>query len=161
MIELKQVTCKDRELLYNLHQKYLYEMTNYYDHDIDENGNIHYGYFEQYFTDPKRTALLIYKDVTLAGYAMLHPYSYINETPDHVMAEFTIFPRYRRQHIAKEAASLIFKTYPGKWEVKYNEKNLPAKHLWNSVTAAYHPEKYRYSDFETILLFSARDKEPS
>ncbi len=154
MITLEPVIPEQRELLFSLQQKYLYEMTNYYDNEIDEAGNIHYGYFDAYFTDPKRTALLIRNDGILVGFAMINPYSYFDDDPDHVLAEFTIFPKFRRKHLAKEAASLLFEIYPGRWEVKYNEKNTAAKNLWNSVTEPYRPKKARYAENETVLLFT-------
>ena len=47
MIELIEVKAKQQQLLWNIHQKYLYEMTNYYDDVMDESGNYHYGYFER------------------------------------------------------------------------------------------------------------------
>lgn len=56
MIRLVTALEKDRDLLWNINQKYLYEMTNYYDDTMDENGNYHYGHFDEYFSDSKRTA---------------------------------------------------------------------------------------------------------
>lgn len=70
MIDLRVVKAENRELLWNAHQKYLYEMTNYYDDEMDEDGNYDYGYFDAYFTEPKRKALLIYNDQELVGFAM-------------------------------------------------------------------------------------------
>lgn len=43
MIRLVTALVKDRDLLWNINQKYLYEMTNYYDDTMDEHGNYHYG----------------------------------------------------------------------------------------------------------------------
>jgi hypothetical protein len=43
MIRLQTVRTADRELLWNINQKYLYEMTNFYDDPMDEYGNYHYG----------------------------------------------------------------------------------------------------------------------
>ena len=157
-IEYIPVTERDRELLWNLNQKYLYEMTNYYDDPMDEKGNLHYGYFDQYFTDPKRSALLLYADHALAGFAMLHPYSGIGATPDYVLAEFTVFPAFRKRHIATAAAELLFTRYRGQWEVKYNEKNLAAKRLWHKVTAPYSPVPVHLNDTETVLTFSTDTK---
>ena len=54
MIRLQMVQPKDRDLLWNINQKYLYEMTKFYDDPMDEEGNYHYGHFDEYFTDPKR-----------------------------------------------------------------------------------------------------------
>lgn len=152
-MELVGVRPEDRELMWNINQKYLYEMTNYYDDEMDAQGILHYGYFDAYFTDPKRKAFLLYEDKTLVGFAMIHPYSNMREKPDHVLAEFTIFPMYRRKHLAIKAAEMIFEQFKGNWEVKYNEKNIPAKALWNIVTEKYNPQLTRLNDTETVLSF--------
>ena len=73
MIELRDIKSEDRELFWNIHQKYLYEMTNYYDDKMDEAGNYHYGYFDAYFTEPQRKAMFIYFDKHLAGFVMINP----------------------------------------------------------------------------------------
>ena len=97
-------------------------MTNFYPDEMDEHGNYHYGHFEEYFTGPKRKAFFIYNDDMMLGFVMLNPYSVIGHEVDYTMAEFTIFPSYRRNHYAIETAELILSTYKGRWEIKYNEK---------------------------------------
>ncbi len=154
MIRLVQASLENKTLLWNLHQKYLYEMTNFYDDEMDGEGNYHYGYFDAYFTEPERKAFLIYSDGKLAGFAMVNPYSYLGADPDHVLAEFTIFPAFRKNHIGLEAARHILESLPGSWEIKYNERNAAAKALWNRVTERYCPARQRYSEEETVLAFS-------
>ena len=157
MIRLLRVGPEQRELLWNLNQKYLYEMTNFYEDELDEKGVLHYGHFEEYFTDPRREALLLYDGDALVGFAMVCPYSQLEESPDHVMAEFTVFPPYRRRGLAFQAARKILEERPGRWEIKYNEKNAAGKALWTKVTAPYRPRKVRYSDVETVLAFRTED----
>ncbi|MCM1101080.1 MAG: GNAT family N-acetyltransferase [Acetatifactor muris] len=154
MIRLVTVLKKDRELLWNINQKYLYEMTNYYDDPMDEKGNYHYGHFDEYFSDTKRIAYLLYDENTLIGFAMLNPYSCIGRNPDYTMAEFTIFPAYRRKHLAFDVVNALLEKHSGQWEIKYNEKNLAAKHLWSKVAASYSPEVFHLNDEETVLLFT-------
>ncbi len=154
MIELRPVRQEDRDFSWNINQKYLYEMTNYYDDEMDADGNYHYGYFEAYFTDPKRKAFLLCREGRTVGFAMINPYSFFGQSPDHVMAEFTVFPAFRRRHVASEAAGAIFARYPGQWEIKYNEKNNAAKALWTKVTAKYRPGITRLNDAETVLTFT-------
>jgi len=154
MLKFVEALPENRDLLFNIHQKYLYEMTNYYPDDMDAHGNYHYGYFDAYFTDPDRKALLIYIGDKLAGFAMINPYSYIGKKPDHVLAEFCIFPVYRRSGVGTAAAEHILKSFPGSWEIKYNENNTAAKQLWHKLTARYNPEKHFYSDEETVLSFT-------
>ena len=158
MMELIKAGIEDRELLRNINQKYLYEMTNYYDDEMDAFGNLHYGYFDDYFTDPKRSAFFLYEDGTLVGFAMIHPYSHFGEETDYVLAEFTVFPMYRRRRLATEAAEMFFFNFRGNWEVKYNEKNKAAKELWTKVTAKYQPQKKQLNDTETVLCFCADDR---
>jgi predicted acetyltransferase len=154
MIHLKTVQPDQRQLLWNINQKYLYEMTNYYDDPMDEEGNFHYGYFDEYFSDPKRMAYFIYSDDKLCGFAFINPYSFCGQNPDYTMAEFTIFPSFRKQHLASEAVKLIFSEYPGSWEIKYNEKNIPAKKFWHKITAPYHPSLIHLNEVETVLIFT-------
>ena len=73
MIRLQEVKAEDRKLLWNINQKYLYEMTKYYPDNMDEQGNYHYGYFDAYFTDAERKAFFIYDDEIMVGFVMLNP----------------------------------------------------------------------------------------
>ena len=154
MIRLEKVRMEDRQLLFNINQKYLYEMTNYYDDMMDRNGNYSYGYFDGYFTDPNRKAFFIYDDERMVGFAFVNPYSYFDREPDHVMAEFTVFPAFRNRHYGETAARMLLERFPGKWEIKYNEKNIPARNLWNKMAERYRPEKLSYSEDETVLCFT-------
>ena len=153
MIYLQKVNAKDRDLLFSINQKYLYEMTNFYPDEMDEQGNYGYGHFEEYFTDPMRIAYFIYDGGALTGFAMLCPYSNIGQDPDFIMAEFTIFPAFRRRHLALEAARMILEKHPGKCEIKYNEKNIGAKKLWTMVTAPFTPRVYHLNEEETVFAF--------
>lgn len=154
MIRLQTVREKDKELFWNINQKYLYEMTSYYPDEMDKQGNYHYGYFDAYFVEPERKVFFIFNDKKLIGFVMLNPYSVIGHNPDYTTAEFTIFPSYRRKHYALEAAKLILSSYPGQWEIKFNEKNVGAKNLWTAITASYNPHVYHLNDQETVLEFS-------
>lgn len=154
MIRLVPVKPEQKNMLWNINQKYLYEMTAFYPDEMDADGNLHYGHFDEYFIDPKRKAFFLYNDDVMIGFAMLNPYSAMEDhQPDYTMAEFTVFPSYRKNHYAFEAAKLILSTYIGKWEVKFNEKNAPAKKLWVKVAAPYSPEVYHLNEEETILAF--------
>ena len=50
MIELQEVKLVEKELLYNVFQKYKYEMTKYYEDEMDNKGN--------YFISILKTILL-------------------------------------------------------------------------------------------------------
>ena len=153
MIQLKAVGPEDKSLFWNINQKYLYEITLYYPDEMDEQGNYHYGYFDAYFTDAARKAYFICDDDKMIGFAMLNPYSAIGHEPDYTMAEFTIFPAFRRKHFALDAARMILSSFPGRWEIKYNNRNVAAKKLWNEVCKPYCPKVHYLNENETVLEF--------
>lgn len=153
MISLKTVTEADKKLLYSLLQKYLYEMAQYYDDlDIEEDGNYEYDHFDDYFTDDTRKAFFILKDDKVAGFVMLNRISYIGETPDYVIAEFCVLPKYRKAYVAKRTFEILCETYPGKWEIRHTIHNIPAARLWSRVTETYQP-RIKMVDDEKIFSF--------
>jgi len=159
MLRLQTVGPEDRNLLWTLLQAYLHEMTAYYPGETDARGDYRYTYFDVYFTEPARKAYFICNEDQIIGFAMLNPYSAINRTPDFTMAEFTILPAYRGRHYAREAVRMILSVHPGRWEIKFNEKNAAAKRLWTAAAAPYHPEVYQLSEQETVLAFACGGEE--
>ncbi len=75
--KLQIVREEDKELFWNINQKYLYEMTSYYPDEMDNQGNYHYGYFNAYFTEPERKVYFTLNDEKMIGFVILNPYSVI------------------------------------------------------------------------------------
>lgn len=155
VLSLRSVGATDRALLWSYLQNYLCELSAFYGDEPDENGIYRYEHFDEYFADPNRHAYFIFSGETLAGFALLCPYSCVGAQPDFTMAEFTIFPEYRRQHIALKVVRMIFAQHSGSWEIKYHNKNAAAKALWTRATESYKPTKRNLNEEETVLLFSA------
>ena len=59
-LRLHTVQANNRDLLFNVFQKYMYEMSYLYLDEMDESGNYPYEHFDDYFSDPKKEAILIY-----------------------------------------------------------------------------------------------------
>lgn len=157
MVNLKQITIEEKTKAYNLNQKYLYEMTNYYDNEFDSNGNIDYGYFDLYFTDSSRIPYFIYNDNTLVGFIFLNKYSHLGMDLTWGIAEATIFPMYRRNHYMADAVKIITDKYPGLYEVKYNMKNLKAKALWEGISSNYPNTHHQISECEMVIRFTTNE----
>lgn len=155
MIILQEVQMLDKDKLWNVFQKYLYEMTNFYVMDMDEYGNYEYKYFDCYFQEPERISLFIYNDEIFIGFAMINNYSCLDDPINYAIGEFTIFPQYRKYHFGTEAVQKIFEQYPGKWEIKFSNKNHPAERLWKKVTEKYRPSVTSYGTDESVLSFLA------
>ena len=157
MLKLQIARKEDKSLLWNMVQKYLYEMSQFYDVPMDEEGNFQYRHFEEYFSDPVRTAYLIYNDDKLAGFALLNPYSCCGGNPDYTMAEFAILPAFRRKYLATDAVNAILDRHPGKWDIKYSERNTVAAKFWEKTTSMYSPKKMNLNTEERVLLFIKED----
>ena len=153
MIRLKLVEQADKTVLWNLLQKYFYEMSACYDLEMDSAGNYAYSYFDAYFEDANRSAYFITDNNALIGFVMINDHSYIHDTIDYAIAEFTIFPKYRRKRYAEEAVRRIFQERRGKWELKFSGHNLPASAFWMKTTAPYRPSVSSFGDTEKVLSF--------
>ena len=152
MIALKAVKEEEREQLWQLLQDYLAEIALFYGEER-EDGVYPYRYFDAYFTEKERKALFLYEGETLLGFALLNPYSYIGESPDLVLAEFSVLPPFRRAGKGREAAEAILAAYPGKWEIKYHQRNTAAGKLWRSLTESCSPAKHLLGAEEIVLSF--------
>ncbi|MBQ9346777.1 MAG: hypothetical protein IJT94_05465 [Oscillibacter sp.] len=153
IVTLREVGETERAALWNVLQKYLHELSAYYPLTMDGDGNYPYPYFDLWFREPERTALWIGLGRTAAGFALLNRWSCLDAPIDHAMAEFTIFPRFRRGGLGREAVRRILSRYPGRWELKYAKGNQAAKAFWTAVAAAYSPAVSLYHETETVLSF--------
>lgn len=153
MVTLKKVELADKDKFWNIFQKYCYEMSAFYDMDLDSNGNYEYEYFDAYFEENSRIANFIFDDKALIGFVMINKHSCLNEVIDYSIAEFTIFPKYRKNHYAIKSICRIFESYLGRWEIKFSNYNIPAKALWLKATKNFVPQISSFDETETVLSF--------
>lgn len=154
-MHLEAVAKKDKEILWNVLQKYMHEMAQFYKDELDENGNYEYRYFNSYFDDNEkhhRFAEFIFDGNKMIGFALINRYSVNDEITDYCLAEFAIFPAYRNKNYAKESFKLLMNEFAGKWQIKYMIINKKAANLWGQVTKIYDPVITTTGD-ENILSF--------
>lgn len=158
MIHLEKVTNKNQ--FRNIFQKYMYEMSQFYDDEMDEDGNYLYRYFDSYFADAlERKALYIMDNDLIVGFVLINRHSFIESDIDYAIAEFTVFPAYRKRDYGSEAVKCIFARFPGKWEIKYNLKNNKATQFWTKVTQQFDPKVVNLKNEEQLVLFSTTSNE--
>ena len=118
-MELKKVGVSDILKLYSLMQKYLYELSAYYDIPMDENGDFIYKYFETYFTEPARSAYFFVNEGKTVGFCLINDYSFTAKKADNNVAEFTVFPVFRNRGLGEEAVRLLKQERQGSWQLKF------------------------------------------
>ena len=166
-ISITTVSKAEKEILRNLLEKYLYEFSQYEDHDVNDIGLYGYNYLDHYWTEENRFAFFIRVEGKLAGFIMINNHSDIKieakiETK-YSMAEFFVMHKYKRRGVGTFAVKYIFNQFKGKWQITYAQKNEPANTFWNKVVNDYtngNFEKYtdhkKYDDGlkRDLLVFS-------
>lgn len=153
-LQLRPVYPFEKESLWALLQEYLAELSSYYGDSADEQGHYPYPYFENYFSGADRRAYFLSSGEHILGFALLNRHSPLGRNIDWAMAEFYIKPAHRRQGLARQAASLLFRTHPGRWELKFSRENTAARRFWFSVTGDFFPELVPLSGQEEALAFT-------
>lgn len=153
-IILEKVNVEDKDILYRMLQFALYDGSFYIDNEINDKAIFEYKYFNDYFIDTTRDKYFIKNDKELIGFVMINENNKFN-TLGKTIAEFLIMPKYRRNHLGKEAAKLAFEIYHGNWEVQPMENNPIAYSFWKSTIAEYTNNNYRIKNdgIEDVFIF--------
>ena len=109
--------------------------------EVDEKGGFAYPGLERYWQESGRIPLLIHANDRLAGFVLVHQWSALERPLDYGVAEFFVLRKYRRARVGARAALLVFRRYPGRWEVPVAWYNPPALAFWRKVTAEAAPGK--------------------
>ena len=153
MIRLEIADKSRAHVLESLMQKYLYEMTQYYENEMDANGNFEYKYLPLYFVQPDRAAYFIYDDKAMIGFALVNHHSFTGEVIDNSLAEFTIFPAYRNYGRGMQAVDALMNARPGSWQLKYSLRNKPGMNFWKKVQEKYDGVETALEDSEIAITF--------
>lgn len=145
MIRLDKVLLEEKELLFRLLQFALYDGSLYNTNNIGEDGLFPYKWFDNYFTDDDRDAFFIREDDKIVGFVMINQFMKKCDN-GHSVAEFLVLPEYRRNHIGKKVAYLVFEMFPGNWEVEPIEESNEACRFWENVVVNYTNNKFSFSD---------------
>lgn len=129
--EVRLAFKSERDIVANLMQMYLHDLSEF-DHDnVSANGRYEYRYFNDYWVEEERHPFLIFYDSGLAGFALVREFA--PETWS--MAEFFVLRKFRKRGVGAEAARLLFEKFKGTWHVAQEEENLPAQKFWRKTIA--------------------------
>jgi len=127
----KSATIEEKQVIRNLLQPYLDELSHFPDQDADykdEDGIYYHPYLDAYWRERERYSYLLYSDHTISGFALVRQEHELWE-----MAEFYVLPEFRRHGLALTCATDIFNKHPGKWKIGYNKHNQPSRALWQKL----------------------------
>ena len=123
-VAIEQVTFSEKEIVRQLLEFNSYEFSRFVDADLDVHGRFGYRWLDHYWTEPGRHPFTIRVGGRIAGLAL------VREGAPHQIAEFLVMPKYRRAGVGTDAARLIFRRFPGRWEVHQVPGNDAATAFW-------------------------------
>jgi predicted acetyltransferase len=126
----------ERELIRRMMQLYLYDFSEFEDEELDEHAMYGYGDLDYFWFEPTHAAFIVTVDGKLGGFVLVSNELMLEES-EHLITEFFVLRRYRRQGVGVEVARQVFDALPGKWEVHVIQRNVPAQIFWRKALAAY------------------------
>ena len=107
-------------------------------------GGEPYLYFENYWAEENRIPLYFFWKNEKVGFALINDYCILQKgNPKLSIAEFSIFPKYRRQGLGQKMAIKIFETYHGFWEIRTLPENVRALLFWENTISKFVPSFYK------------------
>ncbi len=126
----------------NLLEKYLEEINNYEYIEKDKKDlrgpkwleyfyetSVHFGYFIEFNNE-------------ICGFVLVCNKCFYSSDDRYFLSEFYIAKEYRRLGLGKDAATRLFTTLKGKWELSVHPRNLTSIRFWDSVLENLCPNKY-------------------
>jgi predicted acetyltransferase len=137
-VELIRASLEQKPVVANLLELYSHDFCEYVDLEIGLDGRYGYKDLDTYWTEPQRHPFLIYVESRLAGFALIDGIQ--RDSPATVVwdvAEFFVRRGYRRKSIGTEAAHQLWKSFPGRWEVRVIMTNEPAHRFWQRAIESF------------------------
>lgn len=138
-LRLVRVQEKDKDILTGLLYEYQKELQVYSGDSLEDIKR--YKYLPSYFTNPDRAAFFIHAKGEICGFILVNMHTILAKNA-HSVAEFYVVPSARGKGVGENAAKLVFRKFPGNWEVAQMETNIPAIHFWRKTISAFTKGRY-------------------
>ncbi|MBS4201343.1 GNAT family N-acetyltransferase [Bacillus sp. FJAT-49732] len=142
-------------------QFYLYDFSELTQEDINRHG-LYDVDLEYFWQDPRWNPFFINHDGKIIGFLVVLFENYdVAPDPTHVIYDFMILRKYRRNGLGKEAAIKVFNLYKANWKVAQMALNEPAIQFWRNIIKEYtndsYTEIYRQDLKKYIQSFCTKD----
>lgn len=137
-IRFEVVTENSRPLLENLWQLYFHDLSKFRGTRVGQDGKFGLRRLPLLFTSKDRIGYLFYKESDLVGFSIIRGF----DQGSRIVSEFFILGSFQNQGIGKEIALKLFRLYPGKWEISFQEVNTPAVKFWRNVAETASPSTW-------------------
>lgn len=137
-ITLKEIELEKKDILNNLMQLYLHNISLNFPIDFDSNTGM-YGYddIEKYFENDNNKAFFILKENEIAGFMLIDLSDEKN-----IVQEMFVLNNYKRKGVGKTAVSILFDKFRGNWEIKSLPCSESAEKFWISSVKEYTNDQF-------------------
>jgi predicted acetyltransferase len=139
-ITLRAATAADRELLGNLLELYIHDLSALFPQvQLGADGRFGYPALPQYLAGASnRWAWLIEVEGNIAGFVLAQRGSPASDDP-HVLdvAELFVLRRFRKEGVGSGAALALWQRLPGPWTVRVSPRNTGALAFWRATVARH------------------------
>lgn len=137
-IILKEIELEKKDILNNLMQLYLHNISLNFPMDFDSNTGM-YGYddIEKYFENDNNKAFFILKENEIAGFMLIDLSDEKN-----IVQEMFVLNNYKRKGVGKTAVSILFEKFRGNWEIKSLPCSESAEKFWISSVKEYTNDQF-------------------
>lgn len=168
-VSLTKASESDLHIVKNFFVGYFYDMSQYDDKlIINEHGlpmwepfglpgpvNIEECALFNWWIRDRCEAYIIRADESPAGFIFVcADKTVLAPEIDFELMDFYVAPRYRRNHVGRQAALQTFELHHGAWQVFQLARNAPARVFWQAVIAEYTGGQFQNLDDGTQQRFS-------
>lgn len=137
-IEVILAALEQEAVLSNLLELYIHDFSELHDCDLGPNGRFGYSPLPLYWSDPDRHPFLVRIDGKLAGFALVKRGSEVSGNKSvWDMAEFFVIRGYRRRGLGTQVTHELWRQFPGLWEIRVMQSNVPACQFWTRAISTF------------------------
>ena len=138
MIELERINNNKKELLNNLLQLYLHDISIYFPIDFNSKTcKYEYDDLAKYFNESDNYAYLFLKDKDIVGFTLID-----REDDNYIVQEMFILNNYKNNGVGEECINEVFNCHKGNWTIKSLPCSPKSENFWNKTIKKYTNNKY-------------------
>ncbi|KDM91634.1 GNAT family N-acetyltransferase [Photobacterium galatheae] len=152
-VSLRAIEIKKRQMLGNLFQFYLYELSAYLKWNPNDDGlfQFHSPSLNKYWEKDDHFPYFIMHGDELAGFALVRLYPETQSVHD--IEQFFVFRKFKGQGVGRQALKHLVNAHPGQWQIRVLLENTPALKFWTSAVGRMTGERYTLTtDIDVDLL---------
>jgi predicted acetyltransferase len=137
-LTIRPVTPADRAVLERLWLLFRHDMSDVSGALPDPSGQFRRERLDATFTDPGRRGLIAHLEPgdgtppSPVGFALVRGL----DGPTRVLGSFFVVRGARRAGIGRQLAAQVLASFPGRWEIAFQDANPPAVRFWREVATA-------------------------